>query len=79
MLKTFKYTKPSGDTSIRQVYPLNVVGNDKLLCVDLTQFDTDDKQDYENLLNQIHNDYIQAIKDAGLGSTFRTFFLEKMS
>ena len=78
MLKTFKYTKANGDVSIRQVYQLSLV-DDKLLCADLTEFDAEETQDYEAILDSIHNEYIQAIKDAGLGSTFRTFFLEKMS
>jgi len=78
MLKSFKYTKASGDMSIRQVYPLNLSGDDKLLCVDLTEFDAQETEEYEAILDSIHNEYIQAIKDVGLGSTFRTFFLDRM-
>ena len=65
--------------SIRQVFPMNIVGDDKLLCIDLTEFDADETKEYEILLEEVHKDYIQSIKDIGLGSTFRTFFLEKMS
>lgn len=79
MLKTFKYTKANGDESLRLVYPMNIVGDDKLLCVDLTEFDNEETQEYEDILDHIHNEYIEAIKQVGLGSTFRTFFLEKMS
>lgn len=79
MIKNITYTKESGDTSRRSVYPLNIVYGDKLLCVDLTEFDSDEVQEYEAILDQIHKDYIQAIKDAGLGSTFRTFLIERIS
>ena len=78
MLKTFKYTKANGDMSIRQVYQLNIVDGDKLLCADLTEFDADETQDYETILDSIHAEYIQAIKDAGLGSTFRTFLIDRI-
>jgi len=79
MLKQFKYTKESGDTSNRVVYPLNLSGEDKLLCVDLTEFDSDEREQYADLLDEIHKNYIEAIKEVGLQSTFRTFFLERMS
>ena len=79
MLKTFKYTKANGDMSIRQVYTLNLSGDDKLLCVDLTEFDIEETEQYVGLLDEIHKNYLDAIKEVGLGSTFRTFFLERMS
>ena len=79
MLKVFKYTKAGGDTSIRTVYPLNIVGDDKLLCVDLSEYDETEKEEFQSILEAIHNEYIQAIKNVGLGSNFRTFFLDKIS
>ena len=78
MLKTFKYTKADGSVSTRQVYQLNIVDGDKLLCVDLTEFDADEAQDYVAILDSIHKEYIQAIHDVGLGSTFRTFLTDRM-
>jgi len=78
MLKTFKYTKASGNVSIRQVYQMSIVDDDKLFCVDLTEFTAEEAEEYETILNTIHEQYIEAIKDAGLGSCFRTFLLERM-
>ena len=78
MIKTFKYTKADGSVSTRKVYQLNIVGGDKLLCADLTEFNEDEVQDYSDILDGIHAEYIQAIKDVGLGSTFRTFLLDRM-
>jgi len=78
MIKRFKYTKANGDISYRKVYPLNLSGDDKLLCADLTEFDTQEAEEYSALLDEIHQNYIQAIKDVGLGSTFRTFLLDRI-
>lgn len=79
MLKTFNYTKANGDTSKRTVYELKIVDGDKLLCVDLSEFDSDEQNEYEIIMNNIHDQYIQAIKDEGLGSTFRTFLINRIS
>lgn len=76
MLKTFNYTKADGNKSTRTVYQMNIVDGDKLLCVDLSEFSQDEQGDYNIILEKIHNDYIQAIKDVGLGSTFRTFLID---
>ena len=78
MLKTFKYTKENGDTSTRTVYQMNIVDGDKLLCVDLTEFDELERQYYMDVLDYVHKGYIQAIKDEGLSSCFRTFLINRM-
>lgn len=78
MLKIFNYTKVDGSKSARVVYPLNLSGDDKLLCVDLTEFNAEERQEYDDILDEIHKNYIKAIKEVGLGSTFRTFFIERM-
>lgn len=76
MLKKFKYKKASGDISDRTVYQLNLVDDDKLLCADLSEFSIQEQIDYSALLDEIHKNYIDAIKEIGLGSTFRTFLIE---
>ena len=75
MVKHFYYTKKDNKVSERYVHPMGVVG-DKLFAVDLTEFDIDEREDYENILDHIHRQYIQAIKEAGLGEQFRYFFFE---
>ncbi len=72
-MKHFFYTKNNNTTSERFAHPVGIV-QDKLLAIDLTEFDIDERDDYEAILNQIHSQYIQAIKDAGLGQQFRYFF-----
>lgn len=72
------YKKENGEISERFAHPLNLVDN-KLLCIDLTEFDSDDRQEYEDILNRIHSQYIQAIKEVGLGSQFRYFFTDGIS
>lgn len=76
MLKRFQYKKADGSISERTVYQLNLVDNDKLLCVDLSEFSIQEQIDYSALMDEIHKNYIDAIKEVGLGSTFRTFKLE---
>jgi len=78
MLKKFKYTKADGSVSYRNAFQLSIVGGDKILCVDLTEFEADDIVEYDKLMTEIHNSYIDAIKDLGLGSTFRTFLIDRM-
>jgi hypothetical protein len=75
MIKHFYYRKKDNKVTERFVHPMGLVG-DKLFAVDLTEFDTDERTDYEAILNHIHNQYVQAIKEAGLGENFRYFFFE---
>ena len=78
MIKTFKYTKENGNVSNRTVYPLGIV-EDKLFCVDLSEFSVEEQQDYEVILDALHKNYIEAVKEVGLGSAFRLFFTEGIS
>jgi hypothetical protein len=79
MLKTFKYTKlPSGEVSTRVVYPMHLV-DDKMLSIDVSKLSDAERQEAKVVLDAIHKQYIQSIKDAGFGSDFRYFFLEQMS
>ena len=73
VIKHFIYKKKDNSTSERYVHSMDFNG-DKLFAVDLTEFDEIERSDYEAVLNQIRAEYIQAIKDAGLGEQFRYFF-----
>ena len=75
MIKHFYYKKKDNTVSERYVHPMGLVGN-KLFAVDLTEFDVEERGEYEAVLSQIHSTYIQAIKEAGLGEQFRYFFFE---
>ena len=79
MLKSFKYTKqPSGETSHRVVYPVQLV-DDKMLSIDLTDLSDEERAEKVYILDAIRKKYIAAMKDAGFGSRYRYFFLEQMS
>ena len=75
IMKHFYYRKKDNKVSERYVHPMGLNG-DKLFAVDLTEFDVEERAEYEALLNSIHAQYIQAIKEAGLGQQFRYFFFE---
>jgi hypothetical protein len=80
MLKTFTYTKANGDKSFRLVHPLHDVDN-KELCLDFTKLlDTPKEVEYaESTIEDIHAEYIKAIKDAGLAKYFRYFIKENQT
>jgi hypothetical protein len=77
--KSFKYTKqPSGEESYRTVYPMHLV-DDKLLSIDVSELTDEERVEALIILDAIHKQYIQSIKDAGFGSKFRYFFLDQIS
>ena len=73
----FWYKKKANDVSERFVVP---IGADKHLLnvVDLTEYDEDERDFYEKKLHDIRINYINAIKDAGLETNFRSFNMERM-
>ena len=77
MQKRFKYTKENGDKSNRLVFTL-MGDTERVFCVDLSEFSNEEQDDYLNILEQLHKNYMSAIKEVGLGSTFRTFLTERM-
>ena len=72
MLKEFTYTDAKNKVSHRVVHPI-AEPTDKMFAVDLTEFDADERAHYEAVLNEIHDQFIGAIKEAGLGHNFRFF------
>ena len=83
MLKQFKYTKDNGEASYRVVYPLTVLEANstdaKLQALDLSDMSDDEKNKAEEVLNDIHREYLDAIYAAGFSSNFRSFFLRGIS
>ena len=77
MQKRFNYTKENGDKSNRLVFTL-MGDTERVFCVDLSEFSNEEQDDYLNILEQLHKNYMSAIKEVGLGSTFRTFLTERM-
>ncbi len=75
MLKHFFYKKDNGSVSERFAYPMGIVDN-KLFAVDLSEYESVERAEYEALLEKIHTQYIQAIKEAGMGTNFRYFFFK---
>jgi len=79
MLKHFTYTKKSGEKTNRVIYPLRLIDGDKILAIDLTDYNDKEREDYTNLLDKIHREYLDNIYEAGFASNFRSFFVENMS
>jgi hypothetical protein len=79
----FKYTKDSGEVSERIVVPIGVVdfGTDrvKLHAIDLSDLSAEEREEHELVLKAIHRQYLDAIKNAGLASHYRYFFLRGIS
>lgn len=75
MIKHFIYTKKSGDRSNRVVYPLHMV-EDKVLAIDLSEFNDEQRIEAERILDKIHRDYLDEIYAAGFADNFRSFFLD---
>ena len=78
MLKRFNYTDVKGKKTTRTVHPIGIV-DDKLFCTDLSEYSAEEREEYMYILEALHKQYIQAIKDVGLGTNFRNFFLDKMA
>ena len=78
MLKRFNYVDTKGKKTTRIVHPVGIV-DDKVFSVDLSEYSAEEREEYAYILDALQKQYIQAIKDVGLGSNFRLFFLDKMS
>jgi len=78
MLKHFTYIKKNGKVSERVVYTLRLV-DDKLLAIDMTEYNDAERNQSINVLDMIHREYLDNIYAAGFSDDFRSFFLENMS
>jgi hypothetical protein len=72
MIKSFVYKKPEGEISDRyvwEVYP----ASDKMLAIDLSEFDEKDRAYYVEQLKDIYETLKEDIKQLGLSSNYRYF------
>ena len=76
-MKHFVYRKKKDEVSERFVVPIGMV-DDKLHAVDLTEYSDEEREIFEKELHDLRIDYINGIKDAGLGTNFRYFFLDNI-
>ena len=79
MLKHFKYTKESGDISDRVACPLYIIDGDKMLMIDVTPFNDVERQEVVQKLEEIHQEMLRSIRQAGFSDRYRSFFLDQMS
>ena len=68
----FLYTKTNGDTSERVVLQLYGM-NSNLMGLDISEFDEDERDVYEAEIERAHANFMDEIKDIGLGSNWRQF------
>jgi hypothetical protein len=78
LLKSFTYTKDSGEKSTRTVYPIGVV-DDKLFSIDMSDLTDKERLNYLDALDEVHKKYIQGIKDIVGSARFRYFFFRGIS
>ena len=76
-MKHCVYRKADSTVSERYIVPIGVV-DDKLHAIDLTEFNQEEREQYDKILHDIRIDYINQIKDAGLGANFRYFFQKQL-
>jgi hypothetical protein len=78
MITHIKYTKESGETSHRAIYPTNVLdlGTDKfkVQAIDLSDMTDEERHEAELVLDAIRQQATNAIRDSGLSNRWRSFF-----
>jgi hypothetical protein len=77
MIKTFTYKKPEGEISERYVWEVHPA-SDKMLAIDLSEFDEKDRAYYVAALNDIFDVVKEDIKQLGLNSNYRYFKKDRM-
>ena len=70
----FVYRKDNGEESVRTVIPVGYKfgDRDKILCIDVSDASVDDIRH----LDELHQEYLEKIKDAGFYNKFRLFFVD---
>lgn len=71
-MRTIKYTKKDGKSSERFVHIISEPG-DCYLAIDFSEYNEEEREIYESQFLELHDEYLQAIKDIGLGSNYRWF------
>jgi len=74
----FDYTDKKGKETNRTVWVMSPA-SDKVLCIDLTEFDEDERKEYARILEELKTSYMESIREVGLGTNFRQFFKDKMT
>jgi hypothetical protein len=72
MIKSFVYKKPEGEISERYVWEVHPA-SDKMLAIDLSEFDEKDRAYYVEALTDIFDLMKEDIKQLGLNSNYRYF------
>jgi hypothetical protein len=72
MIKSFVYKKPEGEISERYVWEIHPA-SDKMLAIDLSEFDEKDRAYYVETLKDIYETLREDIKQLGLSSNYRYF------
>lgn len=71
-VKDFTYTKKDGSVSERHVFVLKEP-SDLMLAIDLTEYSPEERSDFEDLLEQLNQQFKDSIKEVGLASNYRNF------
>lgn len=78
-LNEFAYKKATGDVSNRSAFVVSVPSN-KYFCIDLTEFEEDERVGYMVALKELyetHNESLKnSIKEMGLSGNYRQFLEE---
>jgi hypothetical protein len=77
MIKQFIYKKPEGEISERYVWEIHPA-SDKMLAIDLSEFDEKDRVYYIDALRDIYDTLKEDIKQLGLSSNYRYFKKERI-
>lgn len=72
MRKTFKYRKPNGDESHRDVFVISSP-SESYLTIDLSEFDDDEKEEYLDELENAKQYLADIINELGLKTNYRNF------
>ena len=71
-MKTIKYTKKDSTVSTRNILVISEPKHN-LFAIDLTEFAEQEQEFYAEEFTRLHEDYLEAIRDLGLGSCYRQF------
>lgn len=81
-MNLIKYTKASGEVSVRPIYPFGVLDagadNVKVQAIDFSDMSKEEMLEAELLLTAIRKEYLQKIYDLGLKSRIRSFFFNQI-
>jgi len=71
-MKHFIYHKKDGTSKERFVVELHPISN-TMLAIDLTEYDENERQELEDAIEYLKQDFLSNLYDLGVGSNFRKF------